>query len=217
MQVVDLGLVPYLEAQDKQLARHAEVLDGAEDTLFLLEHSPVITIGRGGGLENLHVSEEFLAGQGIDLVHVTRGGNITCHFPGQLVAYPIFRLDRRKGGVKRFFADMEEVVIRTLAGVGVAAERSPGRPGVWTPRGKIASMGIAVKRWVTYHGLALNVARDTALFDMITLCGLSDAKPTAVHAELEATGAATAPTMQEMKDALVREFVAVFEPHSEMA
>lgn len=217
MQIVDLGLVPYREAQDKQLARHAAVLGGAEDTLFLLEHPPVITLGKGGGMENLHADPAFLAARGIDLVPVTRGGNITCHFPGQLVAYPIFRLDRRPGGVKRFFHDMEETVIRALDRVGVAARRVEGRPGVWTDAGKICSMGIAVRKWVTYHGLALNVARDTGLFDLITLCGLADARPTSVHAEIAAQGRDGAPDMQEMKDVLAAEFQAVFQPHSSVA
>lgn len=217
MQIIDLGLVAYREAQETQLARHAAVMDGAQDTLLLLEHPPVITMGKGGGMENLHVSPELLAQRGIDLVPVTRGGNITCHFPGQLVAYPIFRLDRRPGGVKRFFADMEETVIRSLAAVGVPARRWPGRPGVWTDSGKICSMGIAVRKWVTYHGLALNVARDTGLFDLITLCGLADARPTSVHAELAALGRTDPPTMQEMKDVLAGQFRAVFAPHSDLA
>ncbi len=226
MEIMDLGLVPYRQAQDRQLERHARVLAGqAPDTLFLLEHPPVITLGKGGGLENLHASPDFLASRGIELVPVTRGGNITCHFPGQLVAYPVFRLDRRPGGVRSFFHDMEEVVIRALARVGVAAGRAQGRPGVWTASGKICSMGIAVKRWVTYHGLALNVARDTGLFDLITLCGLADARPASVHGELEARGSAPGdrgaaphfPDMQEMKDVLAQEFRAVFEPHPRVA
>jgi lipoyl(octanoyl) transferase len=229
MEIVDLGFVPYGQAQERQLERHARVLAGqAPDTLFLLEHPPVITLGKGGGLENLHVAPEFLAARGIELVPVSRGGNITCHFPGQLVAYPVFRLDRRPGGVRSFFHDMEEVVIRALARVGVAAGRVEGRPGVWTTSGKICSMGIAVKRWVTYHGLALNVARDTALFDLITLCGLADARPTSVHTELSARAAAASdapadpgatvfPDMQEMKHVLAQEFRAVFEPHSRVA
>ena len=216
MKIIDMGLVPYREAQDFQLARHAEVVDGGEDTLLLLEHPPVITLGKAGGLENLHVSREFLAQRGIDLVEVTRGGNITCHFPGQLVAYPICRVERRPGGVKRFFHDMEEIVIRSLARLDLPARRWEGRAGVWTASGKVCSMGIAVRKWVTYHGLALNVGADTSLFDLITLCGLSDTKAASVHAELQAMGRDDLPPMQEMKNALAEEFQAAF-AHPKMA
>ncbi|BBD07147.1 lipoyl(octanoyl) transferase LipB [Desulfovibrio ferrophilus] len=210
MKIIDLGLCPYREAQQIQLDRHAEVVEGAEDTLFLLEHPRVITVGKAGGLENLHVQPEFLEQQGIDLVHVTRGGNITCHFPGQLVGYPIFRVDKRPGGVKRFFHDMEETVIRTLGCIGLDARRWEGRAGVWTETGKVCSMGIAVKKWVTYHGLALNVGEDTSLFDMITLCGLTDTKAASVHGELKALGHEERPGMQEIKDVLEQEFRKVF-------
>ena len=167
-------------------------------------------MGKAGGLENLHVAPEFLASQGIELVQVTRGGNITCHFPGQLVGYPVFRVDKRPGGVKRFFHDMEETVIRTLGRFGLPARRWEGRAGVWSEFGKICSMGIAVKKWVTYHGLALNVGEDTSLFDMITLCGLSDTQAASVHGELKAQGRDERPGMGEIKDALVQEFREVF-------
>jgi len=210
MKLIDLGLCPYQEALDAQLARHAEVVAGAEDTLFLVEHPKVITVGKAGGLENLHVAPEFLASQGIELAHVTRGGNITCHFPGQLVGYPVFRVDKRPGGVKRFFHDMEETVIRTLGRFGLEARRWEGRAGVWTAGGKVCSMGIAVKKWVTYHGLALNVGQDTSLFDMITLCGLTDTQAASMHGELKALGRAERPGMGEIKDALVQEFREVF-------
>lgn len=211
MIIKDLGLIKYREAQDTQLSRHSEVVEGGDDTLFLLEHPRVITIGKGGGFEYLHVSEDFLAQQEIDLVKVTRGGNITCHFPGQLVGYPIFRVEKRRGGVKQFFHDMEEVVIRTLDAFDISARRWEGRAGVWTESGKVCSMGIAVKKWVTYHGLALNVFKDTSLFDMITLCGLSDTKAASMHAELESMGRTEMPTMQEVKDVLAEEFRLVFE------
>jgi lipoyl(octanoyl) transferase len=212
MRVVDLGLMAYHEAEALQLAALAEVQAGAEETLFLVEHPRVITLGRQGGLENLHVDAAHLASQGIELAQTRRGGNITCHFPGQLVAYPIFRVDKRRGGIRKFFHDMEEVVIRTAAHFGVAAERRQGFPGVWTDvqtgGRKICSMGIGVKRGVTYHGLALNVGPDVSLFQCITLCGIGGATPTSLTHE--AGPDADPIDMKEVKDVLSREFRTLF-------
>lgn len=212
MKIRDLGLIPFGQAEALQLETLEQVLAGGEETLFLLEHPPVVTLGRQGGLENLHVPPEFLAAQGIEVRQISRGGNITCHFPGQLVAYPVFRVERRPGGVRKFFFDLEETVIRTLAGFGVAAGRWEGRPGVWVGRDKICSIGVAVRRWVTYHGLALNVGRDLSLFDRITLCGLPDARPTSLLLELDKQPGAVAPAMDHVKDALARTFAEVFAP-----
>jgi lipoyl(octanoyl) transferase len=205
MRVFDLGLRPYHEAEALQLATLAEVQAGGEAALFLVEHPRVITLGLQGGSENLHVDAAFLASQGIELAQTRRGGNITCHFPGQLVAYPIFRVDRRRGGIRTFFADMEEAVIRCCADFGVAAERRHGFPGVWTAHKKICSMGIGVKRGVTYHGLALNVGPDVSLFELITLCGIAGAAPTSLALE---TGRAI--QMKDVKDVLTREFRTLF-------
>ncbi len=173
MRVEDLGLIGYREAEALQLETLAAVTAGEqENTLYLLEHPKVITLGRQGGAENLHVDESFLKAQSVELVQTARGGNITCHFPGQLVAYPIWRVEKRPGGMKRFFHDMEAAVINTCAHFGVITQRRPGHPGVWVDEDrKICSMGIGVRHWVTYHGLALNVGRDVSLFEMITLCG----------------------------------------------
>lgn len=199
-------MIPYVEAEAVQTARLGEVRDGAEDTLFLLEHPPVITVGRNGGEENLHVSRDLLAARGIDIAKSTRGGNITCHFPGQLVAYPVFRIDRRPGGLHRFFHDLEEVVIRTAAAFGLATTRQQGRPGVWIDNRKICSIGVAVRRWTSYHGFAFNIARDLSLFNLITLCGLPDAEATSLQRELDDDSI----TMQEVKNVCTREFHAIF-------
>jgi len=187
MRIIDLGLVSYTEAEALQLKTLDAVMAGEEEnTLFLLEHPKVITLGRQGGAENLHMDEKLLAEHGIELAQTSRGGNITCHFPGQLVAYPIWRVEKRPGGMRRFFHDMEEAVIRTCAHFGVATIRRPGHPGVWVDESrKICSMGIGVRRWVTYHGLALNVGRDVSLFNAITLCGIQGAVPTSVSAEAD--------------------------------
>lgn len=212
MKVRDLGLIPYRQAEARQLEAVRQVLEGGEEMLFLLEHPPVITVGRQGGLENLHASPEFLAAQGIELARVSRGGNITCHFPGQLVAYPVVRIARRPGGVRGFFQDLEEAVIRTLEGFGVAGGRWEGRPGVWVAGRKICSIGVAVRRWVTYHGLALNVGPDLSLFERITLCGLPDARPTSIHLELERIPGAALPSMDQVKHALAQAFRDRFAP-----
>ena len=200
--IIDLGRMPYGQALDIQLARHEEVRRGAEDTLFLVEHPPVITLGRNGGREHLHLGEDELARRGIELVQTERGGNITCQFPGQLVGYPIVRIGRQSGGLRGFVHLLEETVMRTAAAFGVTADRRLGFPGVWIGHGKLCSIGLGVRRWVTFHGFALNVGRDLSLFQAITLCGLSDARPTSLSRE----GNDDALSLQEVKDVCVREF-----------
>lgn len=206
MKTVDLGRISYRKAERLQLETLDAVMNGGEETLFLLEHPPVITLGRNGGEENLLVSRKALEARGVEVVQSTRGGNITCHFPGQLVGYPVFRIDRRPGGLKKFFVDVEGAIIATLARFGVAAESREGFPGVWVGPKKIASIGIAVKRWTTYHGLALNIGSDLSLFDLITLCGLQDTAPTSLHLERGDESV----TMQEVKDVLREEIGTVF-------
>jgi len=212
MRIIDLGLISHAQAEAVQLERLSLVSEGADDTLYLLEHPKTITLGRNGGRENLLVSDDVLARQGVELVQTRRGGNITCHFPGQLVAYPVFRIASRPGGMRRFFFDLEEVVIRTLGHFGLAPGRVEGRPGVWIGPRKIASIGIGMRRWTSYHGVSLNVGRDLSLFRLITLCGLPDAEPTSLHLELGHESI----SMQEIKHVCAREFRAVF-AHPSMA
>ena len=207
MDIFDLGLIGYTEAQTLQLKTLEDVTSGKKDnTLYLLEHPKVITLGRQGGAENLLVDENFLSAQGIELVQTARGGNITCHYPGQLVAYPIWRVEKRPGGMKKFFHDMEEAVINTCLHFDVPAKRRTGHPGVWVDEArKICSMGIGVRRWVTYHGLSLNVARDISLFEMITLCGIQGARPTSLSTE-----AGRDITIEEAKHVFAQEFGEAF-------
>lgn len=200
----DLGVIPYAEALEIQRTRHAEVLAGhAEDTVFLLEHPPVITVGRHGGAENLLLSEGELARRGVTLAKAERGGKATCHFPGQLVVYLIWKLDGRPGGVRRFFHDMEEAAIRAASAFGVAATRREGYPGVWTGPAehdcKLCSVGAAVKHWVSYHGLALNVGTDLSPFDWITPCGIQGVRMTSLSRE-----AGREISIQEAKDAIAQ-------------
>lgn len=207
MHLVDLGLIGYtaaLEAQENavRLAR-----ERGEESLFLLEHPPVITFGRNGGEEHLPFSTGFFAERGVDIVRSARGGSITCHFPGQLVAYPVMRVERRPGGLRRFFADMEESVIRTLAVFGLTADRVEGRPGVWVEENrKICSIGIAVKHWISSHGLAVNIGRNLSLFDMVTPCGLPGVRATSLHRELDSD----TPDMDTVKHVFAASFAEVF-------
>ncbi len=205
MNLLDMGLVPYEPALAMQESAVAEVYAGGRGRAFLLEHPPTITFGRNGGKENLPFPEAYFTAKGVTLSQTGRGGNITCHFPGQLVVYPVMKVDKRPGGLKRFFFDLEEAVIRTLAAFGIQAERSEGRPGVWIGNRKICSIGIAVKRWITSHGLALNVGADLSLFNEVTPCGLPGVTATSMEKELGRPVA-----MAEVKAVFAREFLGLF-------
>lgn len=207
MPVIDLGLISFEDALAMQLAAVENVRAGGERILYLLEHHPVITFGRRGKEENLLVPRSELAKRGVGLIRTTRGGDVTCHYPGQLVAYPIMRLDRRKGGLRRYFFDLEQVVVSVLSKFGIRAGVIPGKPGVWTDGRKIASIGIGVKSWVTYHGISINLSRDLSLFSLINLCGMADVAPTSVHLE---TGCDDI-TMKDLKDVLIEEYRKKFE------
>jgi lipoyl(octanoyl) transferase len=203
MKIIDLGLIDYDAALQIQLKTLDRVIAGEEDNiLFLLEHYPVITLGRNGGLENLLVDKTTLGRKGIKVVKTSRGGNITCHFPGQLVFYPIFKLERKKGGIKSFFYELEEVVIQVLKKYEISAERIENKAGVFVAGKKIASMGIGVRKWVSYHGVALNLVNDLSLFDFITPCGLVGVEMTSIHREREDVY----PDMSKLKEDIAHEF-----------
>lgn len=215
MQITDLGLIPYADACKLQEEALAQVIGGAQERLFILEHPPTITFGRNGGRENLPAGAGFFKERGIEIVQSSRGGNITCHFPGQLVAYPVLRVEKRPGGLKAFFHQMEQAAICTLSRFGVSAARQEGRPGVWVGKRKIASIGIGVKRWVTYHGLSLNIGADLSLFDLVSPCGLPVAA-TSLTYELGAAKGVTQrceePPMAEVKTVFIQEFMKLFGP-----
>ena len=187
--LLSLGRVPYREAWDLQRSLAAAVSQGAiPDTVLLLEHPPVITLGRRTDEDELHVPE----GAEVEIVESDRGGKSTYHGPGQLVCYPIFDLTRHGQDVKRYCRDLEEALIGTLSAVGVEASRIDGLTGIWIedaiPR-KIASIGVHITKWVTTHGYALNVDLDTAPFTQwITACGLADASFTTIAAERDSAG-----------------------------
>jgi lipoyl(octanoyl) transferase len=182
--LMNLRLVPYREAWHLQRSLAAAVSQGAiPDTVLLLEHPPVITLGRRAEPGELHVPE----GAEVEIVETDRGGKSTYHGPGQLVCYPILDLTRHGEDVKRYCRDLEQALIRTLGAIGVEATRIDGLTGIWLtpPPRKIASIGIHISKWVTTHGYALNVDLDPAPFTQwITACGLEDTAFTSIAREL---------------------------------
>ena len=181
-RVVYLGRVPYREALDLQLELCARKRLGfADDFLLLLEHPPTLTLGRNGTWRNLRAEEAAVLARGIERFEVDRGGDITFHGPGQLVGYPILRLDQGEQDVRRYMRNLEEVVIRALGRHGIAAGRAGGLTGVWTEEGKIAALGVHISRWITRHGFALNVNTDLAYFDLIVPCGIAGCRVAAMQ------------------------------------
>jgi lipoyl(octanoyl) transferase len=182
--LLNLETVPYREAWDLQRSLADEVSAGTHpDTVVLLEHPPVITLGRRSEPGELHVPQ----GADVEIVETDRGGKSTYHGPGQLVCYPIFDLTRHGQDVKRYCRDLEEALIRTMAPLGVEATRIEGLTGIWleNPPRKIASIGIHISKWVTTHGYALNVDLDPTPFtEWITACGLEDTAFTTIAREL---------------------------------
>ena len=170
-QVLDLGRADYRDAWQKQLALvEARQIGQAPDTLIVVEHPHVFTLGRRRDSQ-----QNVLAPGDVPVIEIERGGDVTYHGPGQLVAYPILFLDGEERDLHKFLRNLEEAVIRTCARAGVTADREPGKTGVWTTtelgRKKLCSMGIACRKWVTFHGLALNVSTDLSYFARINPCG----------------------------------------------
>jgi lipoate-protein ligase B len=184
---LNLGLIDYRKAwtlQEKLVAARINKRLNREVFIFL-EHPPVFTLGRRGGLENLLVSEEFLRNAGVPVVQVERGGFITYHGPGQIVVYPIINLHTRRIGVKDFVAALEEAMLRTVAAWNIAAVRNPVNSGIWAGDNKMGSIGIALRKGVSFHGLALNVSLDLTPFSWIQPCGLQGVGMTSMAKELD--------------------------------
>src|ERR1044071_4168646 len=157
--------------------------DEIDDQLLLLEHPPVITLGRGGKLDNLLASPEALQRNGVRFFETTRGGDITYHGPGQLVGYPILHLGEGKRDVRKYVTNLEEVLIRTVGAYGITAERVEGKRGIWVGNDKSAAIGVRIARWVTSHGFALNVNTNLDHFRLITPCGLRGTGVTSIARE----------------------------------
>ena len=180
-----LGRVSYeraLEMQADLVARRQR--DEVPDTLLLLEHDPVFTLGRNARAENVLLPEDALRARGFGVYETGRGGDVTYHGPGQAVGYPILHLEPGRQDVHRYVRDLEEVMIRACADAGVAASRIAGKTGVWVGREKVGAIGVRIARWVTSHGFALNVANDLEPFDLIVPCGIRDHGVTSLERRL---------------------------------
>ncbi|HIJ72739.1 MAG TPA: lipoyl(octanoyl) transferase LipB [Candidatus Hydrogenedentes bacterium] len=192
------GFVEYGQAMAIQRERRIAVEEGrAGNALYLLEHRPVITLGRSARRENLLLDADALAEQGIDLCETDRGGDVTYHGPGQLVAYPVLDLRQWRQSIRWYLRQLEEVLIQQLADYNIDAGRIEGLTGVWTAGRKVAAIGIAIRNWVTFHGIGLNVHPDLAHFDYIIPCGVPDKPVTSLHQLL---GDAAPPMPQAMND-----------------
>jgi len=183
---VELPIVEYQKARDLQghllSARKDKIIDS--DIILILEHPPVFTLGRRGGLKNLRVSESFLKKSKIPVMHVERGGDITFHGPGQIVVYPIINLEKARLDVTDYVSNLEEVMIQTAKESGVQAQRNGLNRGIWVGKKKLGSIGIAVRRGISFHGMALNVNLSLEPFNWINPCGLQDIKMTSIQQEL---------------------------------
>jgi len=215
LNVLNLGLVPYETAlQLQRTLMELRKASRVENIVLLLEHPPVITLGRNAQVSNVLASPEFLAQRGVELFDIDRGGDVTFHGPGQLVAYPIFDLRsfEPKLGAVEFVRRLEEVLIRTCGDFGIATQRIKGLTGVWTyalgdkPEAKIAALGVHISRGVTTHGFALNVGTDLDFFSLIVPCGLTNKPVTSMERELQKRL-----TLEEVATAVSRNFGRVFQ------
>jgi len=183
--VYQLGLITYSDAYHLQRQLLCQrVNNEIADTLLLLEHPPTITIGKSGKLENVLASQAQLAKAGVSLFFVDRGGDVTYHGPGQLVAYPIIDLRQRRRDCHQYLRDLEEVIIRTLNDFSITASRDSSHAGVWVGDKEIAAIGLRVSKWVSMHGFALNVNIDLEQFSLINPCGFSDRKAASISSLL---------------------------------
>lgn len=208
LEVRRLGRVPYAAGLELQARLVGERRQGeAPDTLLLLEHPHVITLGTGSSPEHVLADEAERRRRGIELFDTGRGGDVTYHGPGQLVGYPILDLKPDRKDLHRYLRDLEEVLIRAAGSLGVAARRVEGLTGVWTDLGKLAAIGVRVSSgWITSHGFALNVCTDLGYFETIVPCGIRDRDVTSLEREL-----GRSVTVQGAERAVVDAFLHVFD------
>jgi lipoyl(octanoyl) transferase len=211
--IVSLGTVPYEEALELQRELARERISGAipQDMLLLLEHPPVVTLGRSAKSKNLVASADFLASRGVELFEVERGGDVTFHGPGQLVGYPIIDLKRHRVDLHWYLRQVEEALIRTRGEYSICAERNMGVTGVWTKGRKIASIGVHARDWVTWHGFALNVTTDLSYFDFIVPCGIDGVTMTSIEREIPHDSQSLPATVETATDIVARAFGELFD------
>src|SRR5690349_4915513 len=207
--VVSAGRVPYGEALVLQREIAAARITGTipHDVLLLVEHPPVVTLGRSAKSHHMLCTPAVLAARGIDFHEVERGGDVTFHGPGQLVGYPILDLKRHKQDLHWYLRQVEEALITGLDDLGIVAERHAGLTGVWTQGRKIASIGVHARDWVTWHGFALNVTTDLTAFHRIVPCGIPDVEMTSV---LRESGGGSRSLRDQARAAVVRGFETAF-------
>ena len=206
---VTLGRLPYGDALELQRSIARDRISGTipQDVLLLVEHPPVVTLGRGTKEKNLVASPEFLQSKGVELFEVERGGDVTFHGPGQLVGYPIIDLKRHREDLHWYLRKIEEALINTLADFGIPGERNTAFTGVWTRGRKIASIGVHARDWVTWHGFALNVTTDLSYFDLIVPCGIDGVVMTSIARELGLEGIDS----QDVRDRVTAKFAEAFD------
>lgn len=208
MIVQDWGRLAYRPAWERQLEVHAEVLSGGEDTLVLVEHDPVVTLGANFHAANLRLAEAEYGRQGIEVVQNDRGGDVTYHGPGQLVVYPIFDLKRHGQDLHRWMRDLEETMLEVCSSFGLTGRRFAPHTGAWVGDRKVAAIGVKVRRWVSFHGVALN-CEPQPNFETIVPCGIPGYGVTSLSEE---TGRFVG--IEEAKPVVVGAFEEVFSPRS---
>ena len=183
--VADLGLQPYADALafQREVARARIAGDVEDDVLLLVEHPPVVTLGRSAKSAHVLASPAYLRQQGVDVYEVERGGDVTFHGPGQLVGYPIIDLKQHRRDLHWYLRQVEQILIDAMATYGLRCDRNAPYTGVWIDDRKLASIGVHARDWVTWHGFALNVATDLRYFELIVPCGIQAVRMTSLHAE----------------------------------
>ncbi len=205
-RVLNLGLVSYDKAYYLQKRLHKFRREGRiDDVLILLEHEPVVTMGREGKRDNILVSDELLQSKGIRVFEIDRGGDVTLHCPGQLVGYPILDLKIHGKNIHKYLRNLEEVIIRSLKVYGIDGQRIENHTGVWVGEKKIASIGIGIKGWVTFHGFSLNINSDLSYFSLIRPCGFESRTVTSMS---EILGSPVEP--KDFRHQLIEQFAEVF-------
>jgi lipoyl(octanoyl) transferase len=206
---VPLGRMPYGEALELQRSIAKDRISGAipQDVLLLLEHPPVVTLGRSSKENHLVASPQFLESNGVELFEVERGGDVTFHGPGQLVGYPIIDLKRHRQDLHWYLRKLEEALINALGDYGIPGERNTSFTGVWTRGKKIASIGVHARDWVTWHGFALNVTTDLSFFDLIVPCGINGVVMTSIAREVGADDISA----QDVRERVTAKFAEAFD------